>query len=570
MVLLQNNAAQRDWLVLLILLVGVLFAGVGLRDPWPADEPRFAQVAREMVETGQWLFPMRAGELYPDKPPVFMWMIACFFVLTGSLKLAFLLPSALSGVISAIAVFDLSCRLYDRTAAWFATLTLLFSFQFMLQAKTAQIDATVCMWITLGCYGVLRATLCAGQHRWWYAACVFMALGIMTKGVGFLPLLLLIPYAVLLAGQQSSNQLHRLSAGQWLTGIGLLFATLSVWLLPMILTVQASGDSAMMAYRDNILLKQTVTRYANAWHHIKPFWYYLTNVVPWAWLPVVLLLPWLTKHWWRAIKDRRASVVIPLAFTVLTVLFFSISSGKRGVYILPALPMLVVAAAPYLSVVYARTGVRRLLLGFTLSIALVMIALGMLALAGKGPLPALYARHDVDISWWLVVTGVLMVLAVLSVRKWAIAIWCAFSLVLWLSYSFWGAPSVNTARTPHNIFKVAQRYVPIDSEVALIDAKEQFILFSPFKVVHFGYHTPVERQLEAAWQWQSELNTNISRWIMMPDSVDSTCFDTANAVEAGIAHRERWILLPESARLPTCEMTLPLPVVFSYQGKAYE
>ena len=51
----------------------VLGAGLGLRDPWPADEPRFALVAKQMVESGQWLFPFRGGEIYPDKPPMFMW-----------------------------------------------------------------------------------------------------------------------------------------------------------------------------------------------------------------------------------------------------------------------------------------------------------------------------------------------------------------------------------------------------------------------------------------------------------------------------------------------------------------
>ena len=57
---------------LFVLASVLIFIGIGLRDPWPADEPRFAQVAKEMVETGQWFFPARAGEFYPDKPPVFM------------------------------------------------------------------------------------------------------------------------------------------------------------------------------------------------------------------------------------------------------------------------------------------------------------------------------------------------------------------------------------------------------------------------------------------------------------------------------------------------------------------
>ena len=91
----KNKSKHSNYTFWLFLLASVLiFIGLGLRDPWPADEPRFAQVAKEMVETGQWFFPARAGEYYPDKPPVFMWSIAFFFALFGSIKVAFLLPSA--------------------------------------------------------------------------------------------------------------------------------------------------------------------------------------------------------------------------------------------------------------------------------------------------------------------------------------------------------------------------------------------------------------------------------------------------------------------------------------------
>ena len=75
--------------LLLLLALIVLAAGIGLRAPWPADEPRFALVAKQMVESGQWLFPFRGGEIYPDKPPMFMWAIALFYQLTGSMRVAF-------------------------------------------------------------------------------------------------------------------------------------------------------------------------------------------------------------------------------------------------------------------------------------------------------------------------------------------------------------------------------------------------------------------------------------------------------------------------------------------------
>src|SRR3546814_4378653 len=58
---------RETWLFWILALL-VLGAGLGLRDPWPADEPRFALVAKHMVESGDWLFPHRGSELYADKP----------------------------------------------------------------------------------------------------------------------------------------------------------------------------------------------------------------------------------------------------------------------------------------------------------------------------------------------------------------------------------------------------------------------------------------------------------------------------------------------------------------------
>ncbi|HEY5613539.1 MAG TPA: dolichyl-phosphate-mannose--protein mannosyltransferase, partial [Lysobacter sp.] len=75
--MLKTPESRERWLFWIVAVL-VLGVGVGLRDPWPADEPRFALVARQMVESGQWLFPMRGDELYPDKPPLFMWIQAAF------------------------------------------------------------------------------------------------------------------------------------------------------------------------------------------------------------------------------------------------------------------------------------------------------------------------------------------------------------------------------------------------------------------------------------------------------------------------------------------------------------
>lgn len=105
---------KKDVLILLFFCALIFLPGLGLRDPWPADEPRFALAAKQMVETGQWFFPTLGGEYYPDKPPVFMWMIAACYALTGNLNVVFLLPSTLSDVAVVLLVYDLGDRLWSR------------------------------------------------------------------------------------------------------------------------------------------------------------------------------------------------------------------------------------------------------------------------------------------------------------------------------------------------------------------------------------------------------------------------------------------------------------------------
>lgn len=561
-----SEHTQRGVWMLLTFTFVFLAVGLGLRDPWPADEPRFAQIAREMVESGQWLFPMRGNELYPDKPPIFMWLIASLYWLTDSIRVAFLLPSAIAGTVSVWAVYDITRRIWDARRGWWAAGMLVMSVQFIIQAKAAQIDATVCMWITLGCYGVLRATLTENGRNWWFAACVFMALGIMTKGVGFLPLLMLIPYGILVKQRTPTTvPLYRHSWGVWFGGIGLLFATLFLWLGPMLLTVSGMHDPAYEAYRDNIMLKQTVTRYANAWHHIKPFWFYVTSVVPWAWLPMIAFVPWLLKPFKTAWQQREPRVWLPLGFVLLMLLFFSISSGKRGVYILPALPMLAIACAAFVEGVIERKGLKRLTVGIISTLIIVFIAGGVLALLNKPPMTKLMETHDIQPGAMFLFIGIVSALVVFLLRRThALVIWSGFSVVLWLTYSTWAYSLMNHARTPINVMQHANEMVPKGAVVALIETGEQFMLFSPLEIAHFGYHTPANIQLQAAWSWMAK---DKNRFVLAPASLDFSCFDPAGAEEAGFAHREHWLLLTPANRLPTCELDEQQPETFHYKPK---
>ncbi|AEP30601.1 ArnT family glycosyltransferase [Brumicola nitratireducens] len=536
---------------LFIATVLLIFIGIGLRDPWPADEPRFALVAKEMVETGQWFFPARAQEFYPDKPPIFMWSIALFYWITGSLRLSFLLPSALAGLLTIFLVFDIGKRLWDKKTGLIAGWLLLFTIQFLLQSKTAQIDATVCAFITIGCYGLLRFWLVDGKYRWYAMAWFFMGIGVITKGVGFLPLLMLIPYAFYRFKTRDKVSIATSPWWAWSAGPFIMLGAIGLWFIPMLLIVGASDNAALELYRDNILFKQTVTRYTDSWHHIKPAWYYVTSVIPLFWLPLSVMLPWLVKPWYKAFKQLDARIILPIGWVLLVVVFFSISPGKRGVYILPALPMLALSIAPFYSVLLNSKVVKNILFGLSLLLGSVLLLIAILGLLDVTAVTKLTDKIDIE-PWFLFLgIGVFSVMGTFALKgfsRWVA--WPVFFSVLWIGYSTYGYYLRNDVSTPLNIYAEAQLHIDEGAEIALINFSEQFILFSPYPIVHFGYHTVLKKQLMAAYQWQQQEN----QYLLIEDvEIDAACFDTAQAIDLGFAHRRHWMLLPASAKKEECE-----------------
>jgi len=180
---LRLSRSSSVWFFVLAALV--IAAGIGLRDPWPADEPRFVLAARQMLESGQWWFPQRGNELYSDKPPMFIWLQAVLLYCFGSIRISFLLPSIISAMGVLWCTYDLSKRLYGVQTALIAAATLLVTIQFSYQMKRAQIDPLLLLFCTISAYGFLRHALLGPQPRWYYAGWLFAGLGIMTKGVGF-------------------------------------------------------------------------------------------------------------------------------------------------------------------------------------------------------------------------------------------------------------------------------------------------------------------------------------------------------------------------------------------------
>lgn len=550
---MMTSDARRERLLFWLTAIVVLFAGLGLRDPWPADEPRFALVARQMVESGQWLFPMRGDELYPDKPPLLMWLQAILLSITGNLRLSFLLPTLLASVGTLALVRDLGRRLWNAEAGAYAAWALLFAVQFTFQAKRAQIDPLLLFCTTLSAYGLLRHLLQGPDARWWYIGWGAAGLGVISKGVGVVALLLLLP--AIWAGRRRWPGITRVHARQWLGGIGMLLLPILAWLLPMLWAVKTSQDPLYQAYADNILLKQTAERYANAWHHHQP-WYYFIKVMATQWLPAIFALPWVIPHWRAALRARDARILLPLAGVALIVLFFSFSSGKREVYILPALPLLCLAMGPWLAAVSHRPIVRGIAFVTALAFALTLLGGGLAVVLGQPGFEAKLAaisgtENGNALGWMLAIAGAAGLLAAMffkSVR--GVAGLNAVLAALWLSYSLIGYPVLNDASSARGLMRATGQHIGKDAELALVAWKEQNLLMADRPARTFGFKREAALQLRDARAWQAERPEQ--RWLLVENEAIDNCFKPDSLTAMGIYNRRSWYLASAEAILPGC------------------
>ncbi len=548
---------KRAFVLLLVGTAIVLAAGLGLRDPWPPDEPRFALIARDMAESGSWLIPNVGGVLYPDKPPLHFWLVAALHAITGSLRLSFLLPALVGGMVIIGLVADLGRRLWDDKVGIFSGVLLLTMVQFPLQMKSGQLDGPVCVWTTLSLYGFCRHLLLGPDWRWYAIGGLAAGLGIITKGVGFLPYLVFLPLILAVRGNWSPVPFHARD-WRWVLAPALTLLAVSAWLVPMLLATSGSTDPAMQAYRDNILFHQTVTRYANSWGHIKPPWYLWTNAMPWLWLPATLALPWLVPAWWRDLKARRNTPLLLLgAWVLLVLLFFSFSSGKRSVYIFPAAPAFALIVGAYARDLEARRFVRRLARAFPVVLGGLLVAVGLYGLRN----PGLVLEHLPNVAAIvramaaLIAIGIVAILvSLLPGRRRPFMAVAASSAVLWIGVGLFIAPAIDDIRSGAALMHRAEAALEPGQDLGLVDWPEQFLLQAEGPVFHFGFRRDLEGDLRDAIAW---LKGDPQRRVLVAEAQAAECVAGEGAVDVGRAHRRDWWLIDSQGLTPECLDSAP-------------
>jgi len=331
---MQRPELQRvsDSLILLLLAAAcyVFFlhglSSIGLTGP---DEPRYAAVAREMYQTGDFITPRLHGEPWFEKPVLLYWLAAVGFGLFGVGEFGARLPSALGATATAFALYFVCRRLWGRTAAIWASLILCSSVGYFAfgRASSTDMPLTACLTVALLAFLLGYEAEEPQRRRWFIVFYASLGLGVLAKG----------PVAVILpALSLAAFLVFRRKFSEWKTWYPqyawITLAVAGPWYLAV---MWVNGMEFVRVF----LIDQNFQRFTSTVHgHERPFYFYIPDLMmltfPWTFVIVPALR--------RRLEDKDK---ILLWWTLIPILFFSLSGSKLPGYILPSVPPLAMLIA---------------------------------------------------------------------------------------------------------------------------------------------------------------------------------------------------------------------------------
>jgi 4-amino-4-deoxy-L-arabinose transferase-like glycosyltransferase len=341
----MTTRTRTDVLLLAGFCAFLFFYGMGQFGLIGADEPRYAQVAREMLERHDWVTPTLGGHVWLEKPPLYYWQAMLAYSVLGVSDVAARVPAALDATLLVVAVY-LFFRRFRRGVEVDAALITASCAGVIGYARAASMDMA------------LAAAFGVGMLAWWgwheggawiYLALFYvcMALGMLAKGpvAPFLAAGVIVIYAL------ATREFRVVVKTLWLPGI-LLFCAIA---LPWYFAVQMRNPQF---FREFILQHNLARFSSDLYHHRQPFWFYLPvtalALVPWT-VFVIAAFVESVRVWWAERKTVSAEPDFELQFRVFAccwlvvpVIFFSLSQSKLPGYILPAVPAGAVLLADYL------------------------------------------------------------------------------------------------------------------------------------------------------------------------------------------------------------------------------
>lgn len=379
----------RGALLGLIALFALLwFAQIDIRHLISSDEGRYAEMAREMFVTGDWITPRYNGYKYFEKPPLQIWMTALSFTLFGIGDWQARLWTALSGFIGVLAIGFAGARVFNPLTGLAAALVLASAPYWNLMGHFNSLDMGLSSMMCLTLAALLlaqRPGLSTAATRGWMWLCwAAMALAVLSKGlIGIvLPGAVLVLYSLVARDVAVWRRLYLLS--------GLL-----VFLLicaPWFVAVQKANPE----FFDFFFVREHFRRFlTDEAHREGPLWYFV---------PVLLagFLPWLG----IVVQSVRQGLAVPrqtnqfspvwllIVWTGFIFVFFSVSHSKLVSYVLPVAPSIALLIGLYLPMMTRQRWRRQLALYTVVLLAAVLASALVLARMGSHHTPnALYRSY---------------------------------------------------------------------------------------------------------------------------------------------------------------------------------
>ncbi|MGF6757888.1 glycosyltransferase family 39 protein [Paraburkholderia sp. GAS42] len=362
-------------LLLLLALALVWFVPLGWRHLVPSDEGRYAEMAREMFLTGDWITPRYNGYKYFEKPPLQTWLNALTFAWFGIGEWQARLYTALTGFAGVLLIGYTGARVFNAATGIFAAIVLASAPYWNLMGHFNTLDMGLSLWMEITLCALLlaqRPNLPASQVRLWMWLCWgSMALAVLSKGL----------IGVVLPG--AALVLYTLVARDWaiwkrlylVSGLIVFFVIATPWF---------------------VLVQQRNPEFLNFFFIVQQFQRYLTpeqnRPGPFYYFAAVLLvgfLPWLSvsvqsiRHALRVPRQPNgfSPPMLLIVWSAFIFVFFSASHSKLLSYTLPVAPALALLIGLYLPLL-KRDEFRRHLAGY--AVFLVVAAFGAIFLSRAG------------------------------------------------------------------------------------------------------------------------------------------------------------------------------------------
>ena len=313
-----------------LLAFALFFAGLGAVGFVGPDEPRYADVARGMHRSGDYVTPRLFGSVWLEKPPLYYWLAALGFSL-GVNEVVARLPSAIFACGFLGVWFWFSRRLFGRRTAALGCILLASTAGWIGFSRAASMDMLLSS--TLGAALVFLALWC-WENKPLHLAGFYGLLGVATLAKG--PVAVVLAGLVTLAYVVTFREWRQLKRLFWNPALLIYFAVAAPWYL---LCLEQNG----YAFIEEFFLKHNIERFTSAAiGHPQPFWFYVpilaAGIFPWT---PLLLLPVLEtiRAGLRSVLANRQTAFL-FYWVVLPFVFFSISRNKLPGYLLPVLPPL--------------------------------------------------------------------------------------------------------------------------------------------------------------------------------------------------------------------------------------